>query len=94
MTQNFLFCSDDILVTKRSDWEDFEPRYIFEYNQSEEVRRKLYDEARNNPWDRLLLQTLERFIGKREHIYFYEPHIFAPINKMYFKEMCNQVNYT
>jgi len=29
--------------------------------------------------------TLDRFIGFREHIYFYEPHIFAPINKNYFK---------
>ena len=31
LTDNFLFCSDDILVTKKSDWEDFAPRYVFEY---------------------------------------------------------------
>lgn len=88
LTENFLFCSDDILVTKKSDWEDFAPRYIFEYNQDQGVREKMFHQYKNNEWDRLLLQTLERFIGYREHIYFYEPHIFAPINKMYFKEMC------
>lgn len=42
----------------------------------------------------LLLKTLDRFVGYREHIYFYEPHIFAPINKKYFKEMCRQIDYT
>ena len=35
LTDNFLFCSDDILVTKKSDWEDFAPRYVFEYKQDE-----------------------------------------------------------
>lgn len=35
LSTNFLFCSDDILVTKKSDWEDFAPRYVFEYNQND-----------------------------------------------------------
>jgi hypothetical protein len=42
-------------------------------------------ESRDNRWDVLLLKTLDRFLGVREHIYFYEPHIFAPINKRRFK---------
>ena len=88
LTDNFLFCSDDILVTKKSDWEDFSPRYVFEYNQSADARRALWHEAKNNLWDRLLLKTLDRFIGSREHIYFYEPHIHAPINKQLFTAMC------
>lgn len=29
----------------------------------------------------------------REHIYFYEPHIHAPINKTLFKQMCQEVDY-
>ena len=94
LTDNFLFCSDDILVTKRSDWEDFTPRYVFEYRQEEDFRKGLMEESKNNQWDVLLLKTLDRFVGRREHIYFYEPHIFAPINKRYFKEMCKQIDYT
>lgn len=31
LSSNFLFCSDDIMVTKKTDWEDFAPRYVFEY---------------------------------------------------------------
>lgn len=89
----FLFCSDDILVTKRSDWEDFAPRYVFEYRQDEENRARLKKESKNNRWDTLMLGTLDRFIGFRDHIYFYEPHIMAPINKRYFKEMCRQIDY-
>lgn len=94
LSENFLFCSDDILVTKKSSWEDFAPRHVFEYNQNDEFRRQLYNESKNNEWDKLLLKTLDRFIGYREHIYFYEPHIFAPINKYYFSQMCKQIDYT
>lgn len=88
LSENFLFCSDDILVTKKTRWEDFSPRYVFEYNQDEQYRRRLFEKSRNNEWDKLLLKTLDRFIGYREHIYFYEPHIHAPINKRLFKQMC------
>lgn len=93
LTENFLFCSDDILVTKQSSWEDFSPRYVFEYNQDDSARKHLRERSKNNKWDTLLLQTLDRFLGYREHIYFYEPHIFAPINKRYFKQMCQQIDY-
>lgn len=61
---------------------------MFEYSQDNASRKRLYNEAKGNSWDILLLKTLDRFVGKRGHIYFYEPHIFAPINKRYFKEMC------
>ena len=88
LTDNFLFCSDDILVTRKSDWDDFAPRYVFEYRQNETARKMLQEESKDNAWDLLLLKTLDRFVGSREHIYFYEPHIFAPINKKYFQEMC------
>ena len=88
LTNNFLFCSDDILVTKPTKWSDFHPMYVFEYNQNPEVREQLYNKSKGNLWDKLLLETLERFIGYREHIWFYEPHIFAPINKDAFVKMC------
>lgn len=94
LTENFLFCSDDILVTKKSDWEDFAPRYVFEYFQNDGFRQDLLEKSKNNPWDILLLNTLDRFVGIRDHIYFYEPHIFAPINKKLFKKMCKQIDYT
>lgn len=61
------------------------PRQVFEYNQSDEFRKRLKEDTKNNPWDTLLIGTMDRFVDNREHIYFYEPHIFAPINKKYFK---------
>ena len=94
LSENFLFCSDDIIVTKKSDWDDFVPRVVFEYRQNDAARQLLYKESKNNAWDKLLLKTLDRFVGNREHIYFYEPHIFAPINKKLFKQMCKQIDYT
>ncbi len=94
LSDNFLFCSDDILVTKKSNWEDFAPRYVFEYRQDDKFRDEMKKESKDNKWDMLLLKTLDRFVGHREHIYFYEPHIFAPINKRYFKEMCKQIDYS
>lgn len=51
------------------------------------------EDTKNNAWDALLIGTMDRFVGNREHIYFYEPHIFAPINKKYFKRMCNEIDY-
>ena len=81
------------MVTRKSDWEDFVPRYVFEYNQNDEFRRRLAEEMKNNSWDTLLIGTMDRFVGNREHIYFYEPHIFAPINKKYFKRMCREIDY-
>ena len=56
LSDNFLFCSDDILVTKPTKWSDFHPMYVFEYNQNIKVREKLYSESRGNQWDRLLLE--------------------------------------
>lgn len=94
LSDTFLFCSDDILVTKKSDWEDFAPRYIFEYPQDGNERERIKQESKNNKWDTLMLETLDRFVGYRDHIYFYEPHILAPIHKKYFKEMCKQIDYT
>ena len=43
LTDNFLFCSDDILVTKKSRWEDFAPRYVFEYRQDDNFRKQLQE---------------------------------------------------
>lgn len=66
---------------------------MFEYNQDDEFRRQMRADAKNNAWDTLLLGTLDRFVGNREHIYFYEPHIFAPINKKLFKKMSSEIDY-
>lgn len=93
LSSNFLFCSDDIMVTKKTDWEDFAPRHVFEYKQTQAFRDGMKRDCKDNAWDSLLVQTLDRFVGNREHIYFYEPHIFAPINKKLFLKMCNEIDY-
>jgi hypothetical protein len=66
---------------------------VFEYKQTQAFRDGMKRDCRENAWDSLLVQTLDRFVGNREHIYFYEPHIFAPINKKMFKKMCKEIDY-
>lgn len=90
LTENFLFCSDDVLVTRRSVWEDFQPRVVFEYRKNETWRNELKEQSKDNKWDQCLLATLDRFVDCRDHVYFYEPHIFAPVNRSLFRTMCQQ----
>lgn len=86
ISREFLFISDDILITEPSRWSDFRPRYVSEYPtgllwRSERMRRT---------WERRLLMTMEKFgPGAR----FFEPHIFSPMSRDAFLRMCGEYDW-
>ena len=80
VSAQFLFVSDDILITKESSWEDFTPRYVDESG----IR------ASDRTWERRIVKTVDRF---GEGARFFEPHIFSPMLTMGFLEMCRRYDY-
>ena len=89
LTDDFLMLSDDQIVTKESSWEDMKPRVSRKFSdwtiQKWERKRKL------DLWQEWLYNTLIRFPDNRRYIW--EPHIWSPINKYKFVEMCNKYDY-
>lgn len=89
LSDDFLLCCDDIMVTRKSDWSDFAPRYKRIYDPE----NPYWQQLRNSPtvtWDRWMVQTLERFGAGAK---FWQPHIWSPINKGRFLDMCRTYDY-
>lgn len=96
LTEDFLICSDDQLVTKKSEWEDFRPRFIAEFDPKSPF---FINKMKNSPrkWNRSLWSTLIRYYDPPKNqrpVHYYQPHIFSPFNKMIFKEMLKTVDIT
>lgn len=89
LTDDFLMISDDQIVTKESSWEDMKPRIVRKYsdwnNDKWERNRKL------DTWHEYLYQTLKLFPADTAAVW--EPHIWSPMNKYKFIEMCKTYNY-
>lgn len=82
----FLAISDDILITRPSTIEDFQPRYVAEWPsdpiwQEERMRRT---------WEKRLVLTMQKFGPGAK---FFEPHIFSPVLTLGFLEMCRRYDY-
>ena len=87
LTDNFLLCSDDQLVTRECSWNDFKPKYVKEYNPDD-----LTFGVRNDKgWRGRLLSTLSKAYERRGKAWFYEPHIWSPVNKKSFKAMIQSI---
>lgn len=88
LSDDFLMCSDDQLVTMESSFNDFRPRYLRIYDPDD----KFWINKKKNGtiWFKRLCQTLDRF-GKGAR--YFEPHIFTPMNKHKFIEMCEKYDY-
>lgn len=88
LSDDFLMCSDDQLVTMESSFNDFRPRYLRIYDPDDKfwINKK----KNGNIWFKRLCQTLDRF-GKGAM--FFEPHIFTPMNKHKFIKMCEKYDY-
>lgn len=89
LSNDFLMISDDQIVTKESKWEDMTPRYVRKYSDWDEskwLRNKEIDF-----WHKCLYKTLKKF--HKDKAVFWEPHIWSPINKSKFIEMCNKYDY-
>lgn len=87
LSDDFLMCSDDQLVTKESKFEDFKPRYLEIYDPEKPYWKA---KSRSTLWAKRLCMTMERF-GKGAR--YFEPHIFSPMNKKKFLAMCKAYNY-
>ena len=89
LSDDFLMISDDQIVTKESSWEDMKPRIVRRFgdwtNEKWERNRKI------DFWHECLYNTLNLFPKNKSC--FWEPHIWSPINKQKFLEMCGKYDY-
>lgn len=89
LTDDFLMISDDQIVTKESSWNDMKPRIVRKFNDWSvdkwEKNRKI------DFWHECLYNTLNLF--EKDKSCFWEPHIWSPINKHKFLEMCDKYDY-
>ena len=89
LTEDFLMISDDQIVTKESSWEDMQPRIVRKFNDWSadkwEKNRKI------DFWHECLYNTLILF--PKDKSCFWEPHIWSPMNKYKFLDMCETYNY-
>ena len=89
LSDDFLMISDDQIVTKESSWDDMKPRIVRRFadwtTERWERNRKV------DFWHECLYNTLNLF--PKDKSCFWEPHIWSPINKQKFLEMCNKYDY-
>ena len=89
LSDDFLMISDDQIVTKESSWDDMKPRIVRRFRDWSTERWE-----RNRKvdfWHECLYNTLNLF--PKDKSCFWEPHIWSPINKQKFLEMCNKYDY-
>lgn len=89
LSEEFLMISDDQIVTKESKWEDMVPRILRKYSDWPES--KWQNNRKIDSWQEALYQTLNLF--PKETSAFWEPHIWSPMNKYKFIEMCKTYDY-
>jgi hypothetical protein len=89
LSDDFLMISDDQIVTKNSSWEDMKPRIVRMYSDWTEEKWK--KNRKMDTWHEYLYKTLNLF--PKNKVAFWEPHIWSPINKYKFIEMCKKYNY-
>lgn len=89
LSDDFLMISDDQIVTKESSWDDMTPRIVRKFSgwssDRWEKNRKI------DFWHDCLYNTLNLFPHDRSC--FWEPHIWSPINKQKFLDMCEKYDY-
>lgn len=89
LSEEFLMISDDQIVTKESGWEDMTPRIVRKYSDWPEARWQ--KNRKTDKWHEHLYQTLMQF--PKDIAAFWEPHIWSPMNKHKFIEMCKKYDY-
>ena len=89
LSDDFLMLSDDQIVTKESSWEDMKPRIVKKFDDWSVDKWDKYSKV--NMWHSQLYNTLKLF--PKDKSCFWEPHIWSPINKQKFLEMCDKYDY-
>ena len=95
IAKKILFCSDDQFQTRPCTWDDFYPRYLRKYDRSDD-----WYATRNRVWHTRLRDTLDRDFVRREakgldtgNIYYWQPHIWMPIDRDKFIEYAQWSDY-
>lgn len=95
IAKRILFCSDDQFQTKECSWDDFRPRYLRRYASND-----TWYEKRHRAWHSRLRNTLEREVQRRKalgleanDVFYYQPHIWMPIDRDRFIEYAKWCNY-
>lgn len=92
LSEDFLMISDDQIVTKESSWEDMKPRIVRKFNKWNDSKwSKWANSGLPDMWQTQLYNTLKLF--EKDKSCFWEPHIWSPINKKKFLDMCNIYDY-
>ena len=91
LTDDFLMVSDDQIVTKVSSWEDMKPRIVVKFDDWSIDRWNKWIEDKSDVWFKYLYNTLKLF--PKDKSCFWEPHIWSPMNKYKFLEMCDKYDY-
>ena len=92
LSDDFLMISDDQIVTKESSWEDMTPRIVKRFNdRTEDKWDKWVKSGLPDMWHTYLYNTLKLF--PKDRSCFWEPHIWSPINKYKFLDMCSKYDY-
>lgn len=81
VAERFLCCSDDQYVTQPCAWEDFRPRWLRIWSESD---AQWYERS---GWHRNLRDTLRLF---GEGARYFEPHIWAPMEKSKLLDMAEK----
>ena len=89
LSDDFLMISDDQVVTKESSWEDMKPRVVRMY--SDWTEEKWEKNRKIDLWHECLYRTLNLF--PKDKVALWEPHIWSPINKYKFIQMCETYDY-
>ena len=95
IAKRILFCSDDQFQTRECTWDDFYPRYLRQY----ESKDRWYAD-KHRVWHSRLKKTLERDVQRRKatgmdtsHVFYYQPHIWMPIDRDRFIDYAKWCNY-
>lgn len=89
LSDDFVKASDDQIVTCETKFEDLTPRIVRMYSEwNEEMwdRNRCMDRWHDNLWLTLHLFDLEKAA-------FWEPHMWCPLNKHRYMEMCAKYNW-
>ena len=89
LSDDFLMISDDQIVTEGSTWDDMKPRILRKYDEWPESKWEMHRKI--NSWHEDLYNTLHLF--PKNKACFWEPHIWSPMNKYKFIEMCEKYDY-
>jgi hypothetical protein len=90
LSDDFLLCSDDQLVTKPCTWDDFRPKYIKRFVK-EDAQFDAFSKMHEGTWGKRLFDTLVKASQGGKKAYFYEPHIWSQTNKRAFADMCSSL---